>query len=122
MCREFEGEAAYECLASSLGEGGERGESERTLKEVLIRSLGVHFISLASYRHLMSLQGVTLASYRRGICLPVLMLVVFFSGTRDCGCAVQVWSLASDNAMVLEESPTKFFLVSCCSKLRQLFF
>ncbi|PVH98772.1 hypothetical protein DM02DRAFT_681103 [Periconia macrospinosa] len=73
-CREFEGEAVYTCLASSMGEGG--GESERTVKEVMIRSLGIHVISLAAYGHLTSLQGVV--SARLSSWTGLVMIMAFF--------------------------------------------
>ncbi|PVI08222.1 hypothetical protein DM02DRAFT_156145 [Periconia macrospinosa] len=73
-CHDFEGEAAYTCLASFLGES----QGERTLKEVLIRSLAVHIISLSAYGHLMSLQGVTSAYHLQKNWKPIFMLLIFF--------------------------------------------
>lgn len=73
-CREFDGEAVYTCLESFVGEGG--GDSERTVKEVLIRSLGIHVISLATYGHLMSLQGI--ASARSCSKAGFVMIIAFF--------------------------------------------
>jgi hypothetical protein len=72
-CHDLEGEAAYACLASFLGES----QSERTLKEVVIRSLAVHIISLSAYGHLMSLQGVTSAYHRESWRLVVMLLAFF---------------------------------------------
>lgn len=70
-CGELEGERVIECLQSFLGEDG---GSPRTLRETLLRSLGVHVISVASYGHLMSMQGVTCAGSTR----TAALLVVFF--------------------------------------------
>jgi len=62
----------YHCLVSFLGEDGGSG---RKLKEVLIRSLGIHVISLASYGHLMSMQGVASAPSWEAF---IRLLVFFF--------------------------------------------
>ncbi|CAI6330722.1 unnamed protein product [Periconia digitata] len=70
ICRELEDEAVYECLSSFLKADD---ASERTFKEVLIRSLGIHIISLASYGRLLSMQGVTAHPPR-----ALLLLVLFF--------------------------------------------
>jgi hypothetical protein len=59
------------CLQSFLGTGG---GASRTLRETLLRSLGVHIIALGSYGHLMSLQGFASANSSRTCAL----LVVFF--------------------------------------------
>jgi len=79
-CRSLENEAVYNCLVSSLGKS-----SGRTLKEVLIRSVGIQVISLALYGHLMSMQGITSAPWRTFtmllvfIFIPELSVAQFFS-------------------------------------------
>ncbi|KAF2653303.1 hypothetical protein K491DRAFT_718137 [Lophiostoma macrostomum CBS 122681] len=53
-CTGFRGEDLYACLQDHIG-----ASELRTTKEILLRSLGIHVISLASYGHLLSVQGLT---------------------------------------------------------------
>jgi hypothetical protein len=72
-CAQMDGEAVYDCLKSYLGEDGGASRSPR---EVIIRSLGIHIVCLASYGHLMSVQGA--ASKRLGQAFAMLSMFFFF--------------------------------------------
>jgi hypothetical protein len=72
-CAQVDGEAVYNCLKSHLGEDGGASRSPR---EVIIRSLGIHIVCLASYGHLMSVQGA--ASKRLGQAFAMLSMFFFF--------------------------------------------
>ena len=74
-CYQFHGEALYHCLREILGENG---GASRTAKEVILRSLGIQVVSLASYGHLMSLQGF--ASSHPKLTLLRLFIFIFYPG------------------------------------------
>ena len=74
-CYQLHGEALYHCLREILGENG---GASRTAKEVILRSLSIQVVSLASYGHLMSLQGFT--SSHPKLTLLRLFIFIFYPG------------------------------------------
>jgi hypothetical protein len=70
-CSELDVDDIYDCLQAQVGDPG----STRSLREALLRSMGIQVVALASYGHLLSMQGLTKV---QSLQLYVSPLVFFF--------------------------------------------